>query len=263
VLLGAYVCYNAHQTWGLNFYLSIVVSMAIVAAVGVLIEFLVLRRMVGQPVFAIIMITIGLLFLIQETVTSIWGPRNLDLGDPWGIKSVTIGGVVIEEKDIATLVLAALVLAAFFLLFRFSKVGVAMRATAFDQEAALAQGISARRVFALSWAIAGAVAALAGVTAGAGVGNVQPFLGNLALIAFPAMILGGLDSPGGAVIGGLIIGVTQTLTQGWQGGVLSWLPEFPEFLGEGFDAVMPFIVMVLILMFRPYGLFGTPEVRRV
>jgi branched-chain amino acid transport system permease protein len=270
VLLGAYFAYNATVTWDLPFYLSILVAMVGGALVGVLIEFLILRRMIGQPVFALIMITIGLFIISQEVATSIWGAGNLSINDPWSDDPVNdvvrSGDVIVPYKDIATMVLAAIVLAAFFLLFRYTKIGVAMRATAVDQEAALAQGISARRVFALSWAIAGAVAAVAGVSAAAGPAtNLQPALGAVALIAFPAMILGGLDSPGGAVVGGLIIGVTQALTQGWATGIIDfdWLPAFPEFLGDGFDDVMPYFVMVIILLVRPFGLFGTREVRRV
>ncbi len=256
VLLGAYMAYNATNTWALPFYLSMVLAMALGAAVGVAVEALLLRRMVGQPVFAVIMITIGLLFVIEEVVQSIWGPSNLDLGDPWGLRSYDVGDVTVRARDLSTIALAALVLAGFFALFRFSRFGVAMRATAYDQEAALAQGISVRRVVALSWAIAGAVAALAGVMAGAGNAEVRPSLGGVALLAFPAMILGGLDSPGGAVVGGLVIGVTQVLTAGYQNEYLAWL-------GPGFDTVMPYLVMVVVLLVRPFGLFGTREVRRV
>ncbi len=256
VVLGAYLAYNATNTWDLPFYLAMVIAMVGGAIVGVLVEFLILRRMVGQPVFAIIMITIGLLFVLEELVSSVWGPDNLNLGDPWGVRATNVGDVTVRVKDVYTIALAALALTAFFLLFRFTRIGVAMRATAFDQEAALAQGISARRVFALSWAISGAVAAVAGVTAGAGNIQVRPTLSAIALFAFPAMILGGLDSPGGAVIGGLIIGVTQVLTAGYQN-------EYAPWLGDGFQSVMPYVVMVLILMVRPFGLFGTREVRRV
>ena len=131
-----------------------------------------------------------------------------------------------------------------------------MRASALDQEAALARGISVRRVFAWSWEIAGGVAALAGVSLGSGPAAVTPSLGLIALAAFPAMILGGLDSPKGAVIGGLVIGVTQTLTAGYQ-------PEYAAFLGNNFYAVMPYVVMIVILLIRPYGLFGTKEVQRL
>lgn len=256
VVLGAYFAYNATNTWDLPFYVSMVVAMVSVALVGVIVNGLILRRMVGQPVFAVIMITIGLLYILEQLVTSVWGFQNLNLGDPWGLGVQQLGQVTITVRDLWTMGLAAVVLLAFFALFRFSKIGVAMRATAFDQEAALANGISARRVFALSWAISGAVAALAGVTAAAGSVQVRPSLGLVALVAFPAMILGGLDSPGGAVLGGLVIGVVQTLTAGYQ-------PEYAPWLGSNFNGVMPYVVMVLILLVRPYGLFGTREVRRV
>jgi branched-chain amino acid transport system permease protein len=164
---------------------------------------------------------------------------------------------VISHVDLWTIGLAGLVLLAFFAFFRYSSLGLAMRATALDQEAALAQGISARRVFATSWAIAGVVAALAGVTLSSGQsGGVDTGIGFIALAAFPAMILGGLDSPLGALVGGLIIGISQSLTQGYQN-------DYFEFFGAGFHEVMPYVVMILILLVRPYGLFGTPEVRRV
>ncbi|MDQ3757154.1 MAG: branched-chain amino acid ABC transporter permease [Actinomycetota bacterium] len=256
VLLGAYLTYNFHQTWGVPFFLSIPLAMLACAGVGALVERLVLRWLVGQPVFAVIMVTIGLLFVIEQIVTATWGFDRLNLGDPWGIDKLTIGDVVLSVKDVWTIGLAGAVLLAFFLFFRYSNLGVAMRATAFDQEAAIAQGISARRIFALSWAIAGAVATLAGVMLTAGASGVRPDIQFVALLAFPAIILGGLDSPIGAVIGGIIIGLTQTLTAGYQ-------PQHAEWLGSGFSNVMPYFVMIVILMVRPYGLFGTREVRRV
>ena len=256
VTLGGYLAFNFHQTWGLPFALAMVMAVAAGAMVGVLIQRLLLRRMVGRPVFAVIMITIGLLFLIDEIIASIWGYDALDLGDPWGIDTVTVGGVVLAVKDLWAAAITAGVLVAFFAFFRYSGMGIAMRAAAFDQEAALARGISVRRVFAWSWGIAGGVAALAGISLGAGPASVTPSLGLIALAAFPAMILGGLDSPLGAVIGGLVIGVTQTLTAGYQ-------PEYAAFLGHNFNSVMPYVVMVVILLIKPYGLFGTREVHRL
>jgi len=256
VMLGAYLAYNFHQTWGLPFAAAVAAAVAVTAGVGVAIEAAVLRRMVGQPTFAVLMITIGLLFVIEQVVTTVWGFDALNLGDPWGVRATKAGGVVLSVRDIWTIGLAAAVLGAFFAFFRYSSAGIAMRATAIDQEAALAQGISARRVFALSWAIAGGVAALAGVTAAAGAASLTPQVEFVALRAFPAMILGGLDSPGGAVAGGVIIGLTQVLTGGYQ-------PQYAPWLGDGFNTVMPYVVMVVILLVRPYGLFGTPEVRRV
>jgi len=256
VVIGAYLTYNAHQTWGLGFWPSLLIGMVGTALVGAAVERLILRRMVGQPTFTIIMITIGLLFIVQEVVTSIWGTGTLDLGDPWGIRVVERNGIVISVKDLWTIGLTIAVLLAFFALFRYSKIGVAMRATAVDQEAAMAQGISVERVFLVSWAIAGAVAAVAGATLAAGPGNLTIGVGDLAFAAFPAVILGGLDSPGGAVVGGMTIGITQVMTAGYQP---RWFPS----LGAGFSQVMPYVLMIAILLVRPYGLFGTKEVRRV
>ncbi len=196
VMLGAYLTYNAHVTWGIPFWPSVLVAVAATAAVGLVVERLILRRMIGKPPFALIMITIGLLFVIQELVSAIWGFDALNLGDPWGIDTVEVGNVVISVKDIWTVVLATLVLLVFFAFFRFTTMGLAMRATAIDQEAALAQGMSAKRVFAVSWAFAGGVAAIGGVTIAAGPGGLSPSVQFFALLAFPAIILGGLDSPG-------------------------------------------------------------------
>ena len=253
VVLGAYLTYNASTTWGLPFVLAVLVGVLTTGLIGAGIESTVLRRMVGQPTFAVIMITIGILFVINEVVTTIWGAQTLDLADPWGIQQLNVGDVTLSYKDLWTLGLAAAALGGFFLLFRFSRIGVAMRATAVDQEAALAQGISVRRVFAASWAISGVVAAIAGVTLAAGPAKLSLDIRDIALAAFPAMILGGLDSPHGAVIGGLVLGISQNLTAGYQ----------PEFLGAGFPQVMPYLLMIVILLVRPYGLFGTKEVRRV
>lgn len=256
VALGGYLAFNFHQTWNLPFAVAVALAMVGGGLVGAAVERTVLRRVVGRPAFAVIMITVGLLFVLDQIITSVWGNESLDLHDPWGISTLQIGGVVMAMRDLWTLALAGLVLAGFFALFRWTGLGLAMRAAAIDQEAAMARGISVRRVVAVSWAIAAAVAALAGVTLASGPAALNPGLGLIALAAFPAMILGGLDSPGGAVLGGFVIGVTQTLTAGYQ-------PDWAPFLGENFYAVMPYVVMILILMVRPYGLFGTKEVQRL
>jgi branched-chain amino acid transport system permease protein len=255
VLIGAYLSYNFSVTWGMNFYLAVLLAMICGAAVGAFVEWAVLRRMVGEASFSVIMLTIGLLFVIRAIVPTIWGFANLQQGDPWGIDTVELGGVVFAVRELWTLVAAAGALLAFFVFFRYSKMGVAMRATAIDQEAALAQGISVNRVVSVSWAIAGVVATLAGVALSTGAAQLAPSIEFVALAAFPAMILGGLDSPLGAVIGGLIIGIVQQLTSLYQ-------PQYAEWLGDGFSLVMPYVVMVIILIVRPYGLFGTEEVRR-
>jgi branched-chain amino acid transport system permease protein len=255
VLLGCYLAYALHVSAGLPFAVAVLGAMVATAIFGTLVEVVILRRLVGQPEFAAIMVTLGITIVLEEVVVTIWGPNNLNLDDPWGIDTVRIASVPVEVSALWTIALAGAVLLAFFAIFRFSRIGLAMRATASDREAALAQAISPRVVFAVAWAIAGAVAALAGITAGAGTAQVQPQLGTLAFVAFPAMVLGGLDSPGGAVIGGLVVGIAQQLTAGYQ-------PDLLPFLGGGFQSVMPYVVMVVVLLVRPAGLFGVKEIRR-
>jgi branched-chain amino acid transport system permease protein len=167
--------------------------------------------------------------------------------------------VHILQVDVWTVILGAGVLLAFFLLFQYTRIGLAMRATAVDQEAALAQGISVRQIFALSWAIAGAVAVVGGMMLAGGAGpapGLSVSLGLIALRAFPAIILGGLDSPGGAVVGGLAIGVAQVMAGGY-------VPGAVPALGAQFADVVPYLIMFAVLLVRPYGLFGTAEVERV
>jgi branched-chain amino acid transport system permease protein len=256
VALGAYLTYAFANGANLPFALAVFLAVLCASAFGAGLERVVLRRMVGEPVFAVIMITIGLLFIIEQAVTAIWGFDSLNLADPWGVNTVNAGNIVMATKDLWTLGIAAAILGGFFLFFRLSTLGVAMRATAIDAEAALAQGISARRVYAVSWAISAGLAALAGVTLASGPAALTPTIGAIALVAFPAMIVGGMDSPVGAVAGGMIIGITQALTAGYQQDIAPWL-------GDNFAAVMPYVVMIVILLVRPYGLFGTKEVRRV
>ncbi|MGH8913176.1 MAG: branched-chain amino acid ABC transporter permease [Acidimicrobiia bacterium] len=256
VLLGAYLTFYFARTWDQNFYLALVMAMAVGALVGVLIEASVLRWLVGEPPAALIMVTIGLLFVLNNVVTAVWGPDNRNLGDPWGIKTRDVVGVTVADRDVWTIGFTAVVVTAFFVFFRYSTLGLAMRAAAFDPEAAMAQGIPARRVHRVAWAIAGMVAALAGATLAAGAGQLSPATGALALVAFPAIILGGLDSPLGAVVGGIIIGLVQQFTA-----LLA--PEYFDWVGDSFERVSPYLVMIVILLIRPYGLFGTREVRRV
>jgi branched-chain amino acid transport system permease protein len=256
VALGAYLTFNAHQTWGLPFLVAAIIGIVATAAIGVVIERVLLRRMSGQPVFSVIMITIGLLFVIDQVITMIWGQDAQNLGDPWGIDTVVVGDIVMAVVDLWAIGLALVVVVLFFIFFRYSGTGLAMRAVAIDEEAAMARGISVRRVVAIAWVISGGVAAVAGVTLASGPAALRPSIGLIALAAFPAMILGGLDSPLGAVLGGFIIGVTQMLTAGYQ-------PEHAGWLGQDFQSVTPYVVMILILMVRPYGLFGTKEVQRL
>ncbi|HZN15071.1 MAG TPA: branched-chain amino acid ABC transporter permease [Acidimicrobiales bacterium] len=256
VLLGAYICFTFNGQWGWPFYPSVLAAMAVAALLGLAIERVILRRMIGQPNYAIIMITIGLSIAIDQIVIWKWTGSQRNFGDPWGLDTYKVGGVVIPVVNVVQIVAAGALLVGFFALFRYSRVGIAMRATASDQEAALAQGISVKRVFGLSWAIAAAIGALAGVLLVSGGRGLGPDLSFVALAAFPAIILGGLDSAGGAVVGGLVMGLVQSLTAGYN-------DKLPAVLGPNFNRVTPYVVLVAILMVRPYGLFGTREVTRV
>jgi branched-chain amino acid transport system permease protein len=238
-----------------NFYLAVVLGAALVALLALLIERSALRPMVGKPVFVVAIITLGVDIVVRVVVNSFIGREVRQVGDPWGLDTVSIGSVAVETRYLAMMATTAVLVTALFAFFRYSRIGLAMRATAVDQEVALAQGISVGTVFALSWAIAGALAAVAGVFVGTGAGiDQQTWI--VALIALPAIILGGLDSVPGAVIGGLVIGVVQSLVGTYQGNYAPWL-------GQNFAVVAPYVVMLLVLLIRPYGLLGTREVERV
>lgn len=258
VVIGAFLVYTATFTWGLPFWLALLVGMLLSATIGVLLERVVMRRMIGQPVYAIIL-TVGLLLLVEPIVTTVWRSASTSIETPWGLEKFEIGGAKLLQVDLVTVFLTGALLLGFFLFFQYTKYGVAMRATASDQEAALMQGISVPQVVALSWGLAGAVAAVAGTMLAANAGPATGLgvgISTIALKALPAMVLGGLDSTLGAVVGGLVIGVAELLTAGYQAEL------FPE-LPSGFSAVMPYVVMVVVLLVRPAGLFGTREVRRV
>lgn len=256
VLLGGFITWQLAAEWGVNFYLALPLAMVGGALIAAVLQTALLQRLLGEKPFAIIMITIGVLYVFDNLTSAIWGPEDRDLPDPWGSRTVDLGSVNLAVADLWTIGVTSVAVGAFFLFFRYSSLGLGMRATADDQEAALATGIDARRVHLAAWATAGALGTLAGAMLSSGAGSVGPSLGAVAFVAFPAMIVGGLESPVGAVVGGLLIGLIQQLTALLQ-------PEYAAWLGFGFDRVAPFAVMVIILLVRPYGLFGEPEVRRI
>jgi len=256
LLLGAYLVYAFRVEAGLPFFVALPAAMALMAAVGWGIERTLLRRMVGRPTFAVVMITIGLAIILRQLVTAVAGYEDKAIGDPWGASRVSLGDAQVNVVSLVTVAAVAAIVAAFFAFFRATKAGVAMRAAAFDQEAALAVGIPVRAVYAWSWMIAAATATVGGVFLAAFPATLNPALGFVAFRAFPAAIVGGLDSPGGAVVGGLLIGVTEVLVQGYQ-------PQIAPWLGNNVHVVAAYVLMILVLMVRPYGLFGTREVERV
>jgi branched-chain amino acid transport system permease protein len=260
LLVGAYIVSASVFEYHLNFFLALLIALAGTIAIGVLFERFVLRRMIGRPVFSILMITIGLDILLRTLITVRIGARYVvPAPAPFDIYGgVNVGSVHFGTPQLVTIGLTALCCVGLFYFFRYTRYGLAMRATALDQEAALATGLNVRMVYALAWGIAAAVATLGGVLLPLenGAGSFDVGLGTIALAAFPAIILGGLDSAPGAVVGGILIGITQQFFNRYD-------DFFAPTLGPGVYAVAPYVLMILVLLIRPYGLFGTRKVERV
>lgn len=239
----------------LGFWAAVILGGLLIAAVALIVERLAIRPMVGKAVFVIAIITIGVDIVVRVVAGAFVGTDPRVVGDPWGIERWTIGGVHIEHRHAAAFIAAAVMVALVAAFFRFTPIGLAMRAAALDQEAAMAQGVSVGVVFAVSWAMAGFLAAIAGVFAAAG-NPLDQNLWIIGLAALPVIILGGLDSLLGAVVGGLTIGVVEALVRNYHTDI------FPG-IATNTGPLAPYVVMLLVLLVRPYGLFGTKEVERV
>ncbi|MER5870189.1 branched-chain amino acid ABC transporter permease [Streptomyces sp. NPDC002044] len=254
LLAGGWVTAVLHDDIG--FWPALVVGIASAAAVGAAVEFLVMRRYRGQDQSVLAIVTIGVDILITTDLTRRIGTDVLALGDPWGDAVVHLGPVTLPQTRIAALVSATVLIGAFLLVFRYTAWGVAMRAAAEKPETAALMGVRLGRVSLAAWAVAGALAAVAALFL-----TVFPTPGLeratslAALKAFPAAILGGLDSTTGALAGGLIVGVTEAMATGYQSQL--------AFLGRGIGDLAPYLVMVAVLLLRPAGLFGTKEPARV
>lgn len=240
----------------LGFWLALGLGVIAAAVMGWLSERIAVRPMIGKPLFAIAILTIGLDIAIRTPVNNLIGVNIRSVGDPWGFNTWQFGDVVVQHRAAAMIVTAVIVGAALVAFFRYSRVGLAMRATAIDQEVALAQGISVGRIFSLAWIMGGAMAALAGTFASSDLSGLTQSTYIVALKALPAIVVGGLDSIGGAVVGALIIGLAEAYTATYQSQYLS-------FLGGNFSQVVPYLVLLIVLLIKPYGLFGTEEVERV
>lgn len=246
-------------------YLAVDADLPYIAAVGVAVittavlavalERLFVRPVRGAPVFIVAIITLGIDIVVRVVANRFIGATARQLGDPWGIDAVTVAGAPVQERYLWFAGIAVVIVGLLIAFFALTPAGLAMRAVSFDQEAAQAQGISLSIVFALSWAIAGALAAVAGALVGTASGITQTTWVT-AFKALPAIILGGLESLGGAIIGGLVVGVVEALVGTYQ-------PDYAPWLGNNFAVVSPYVIMLVVLLVRPYGLFGTPEIERV
>lgn len=248
LLIGAYVVWALTVDAGLHWGVAVLGAVLVAIALGLVVERVILRPLVGQPIISVIMVTIGLAQVLGALVQIIWGttPRAFPEFIPSG--SVELLGAQVGESRLWALALVAVALVAFALFFTRSRHGIAMRAVADDQQAALAMGISVRRVFALAWALAGVSAVVGGMLLANLVG-VSGEISGFGLLVFPVVILGGLDSVLGAVVGGAVIGLLTSYTGGYAGG--------------GLETVIPYVALVLILLVKPYGLFGQVRIERV
>jgi branched-chain amino acid transport system permease protein len=248
VMLTAYIAFSLDNALGLSFPVLVAVTIPIAMALGLALERVFIRPMLGEPTFAIVMVTVGLAVIIRGGVVLIWGsePRNFDAGLPTQV--VTFGGVPFYPAQIWLIAALAVVIAAVWAFLRFTRYGVAMRATAANETAALLVGVSVSQIHALAWMISSAVAAIAGLLFAINF-KLAPDMWFQGLKSFPAVILGGMDSVGGAALGGLVIGLIESLSQGY--------------LGEGMRDIAGFIVIILVLLVRPFGLFGSRDIERV
>jgi branched-chain amino acid transport system permease protein len=238
-----------------GFFAALALAALGTALLALGVERVAVRPMVGRPPFTVAIITLGVDVIIRVVAGAFIGIELRQVGDPWGLAPTRLFGVEVQQRHLTMIVTAASVVAVLFAFFRFTRMGLAMRAAAYDQEAALAQGVSVGGVFALSWAIAGGLAAVGGAFAAIG-GSVESTLWLTALVALPVIILGGLDSLPGAVVGGLLVGLVQELVAQYQ-------RFFPHWLGGNISIITPYVLMLVVLLLRPYGLFGTREVERV
>ncbi len=252
LLVGTYVCLTLITAYQIPFLAALAITLIFSAFLGFAIERVVLRPFIGEPVISMIMATIGLSSLMAGIVHIIWGHQTRVYPQIFPDTPVRLGEVVVSPVYLWSLIIVLILLVLFTLFFKYSKVGIAMRATADDQQAALSMGISVKMVFAVSWAISSVVSSVGGVL----LGNINGVNSSLALIGLkvlPVALLGGLDSIFGAIVGGFIIGILESLVGGY----------LDPLVGGGLKEVVPFIVLVLILMFKPYGLFGKEEIERV
>jgi branched-chain amino acid transport system permease protein len=253
LVLGAYVCLTLTVQYQIPFFWAFLMTLAFSAVLGLLTERLILRPMIGEPVISLIMVTLGLSSLLKAIIQGFWGTELRPFPDIFPAEPVKIGPLPVSQGYLISLVSVAILLIVFTLFFKFTRAGVAMRATAFSQQVSLSMGISVKRIFALAWSIAAVVSAIGGVLLAGIRGGLDGAMAFFGLKVIPVVILGGLDSIAGAIVGGPIMGILENLAGGY----------LDPLVGGGAKEVAPFVVLVLILSFKPYGLFGKIKIERV
>ena len=251
-LIGAYVALAFYQM-GIPFILSVILTLVVGVILGFLTERIFLDRFIGEPILTVIMVTVGLSFFFKGVVEFIWGTDTRVFTPPiFSIKPITLGYLKVSPVYLWSFLLAILLLVIFVAFFKYTRWGLSMQATADDETAALSLGVSARFVYAAAWGIAFMSAGVGGALLG-NINGINISIGYLGLLVLPAVVLGGLNSVPGAIVGGIIIGVLQNLSGTY----------LDQFFPGGVKEIMPFVVMVVFLLFRPFGLWGWERIERV
>ncbi len=253
LMMGAYFCVALVSAHHLPLWAALLVTLAFFATFGVILERVVLRRMIGEPIISVIMLTLGLASILKAVVQGIWGVETMPYPRIFPSDPVMVGPLPVSQGYLWSMASVAVLLVLLSAFFKYTRAGIAMRATAFSQQVALSMGISVKHIFALTWSIAAVVSAIGGVLLGGIRGGVDGGFALFGLKVIPVVILGGLDSVLGAIVGGLVMGILENLS----GGYLD--PVF----GGGVKEVAPFIALVAILTVKPYGLFGKVKIERV
>ena len=253
VLIGGYLGYTFLVPFHLPILATLILTVVVAAALGLLIERACLRPLIGLPELAIIMMTIALSTVLEGLVTLIWGGEYKTYHGVLPTLTLKLGQISVPPESLIGLIVSIIAVTLLMLLFRYTKIGLAMRATAEDLQVVQSLGIRATTVYAVSWVIASVVGAIGGIILG-GVSGVMIPLAQIGLKAFAVVLLGGVDSIGGAIVAGIILGILENVAAGYLD------PLLP---GGGLAQVFPFAVMIIVLIFRPYGLFGMARIERI
>lgn len=253
LVLGAWVCLWLVVDMQLHFAVAFIFTLVFMTLFGIILQMVVLRPLIGEPIISVIMVTIGLSIFFQSLMNWIFGNSAVAFPQVFETQSVELFGLNIETAYLFSLVISLFIMLGFFYFFKYSRYGLAMRATAFDQQVAQSLGISVKSVFAMAWAISAVVSGIAGIVIGL-VNSVSSALAFIGIKVFPAVILGGLDSIIGAVVGGVIIGMLENGAEFVDGQYLHW---------GNLYTIAPFYILIIVLMIKPYGLFGTKDIERI
>ena len=250
MMLGAFVCLGLTNAefMGLPFWVSVPIAIGIMGAFGYALDLVVLRRMFGQSQVAVIILTIALGFVLRFVAGLIWGHEPISLQSPIAGKDVRFGGLVLGLDEVMVIVVTILLTVVLYFFFNRTRLGVAMQASSQNQLAAYYMGIPVKRVHSLIWALAGMVAAVAGILF-ASKGSIDPSIGLLGIKAFAAAVIGGFGSLPGALLGGLIVGLIE--------------PFASRYIAAGYSQIMPYLLLFLILVFRPHGILAQVHRKKV